>query len=206
MSEVRTSVVGLLVFVATYAYFYNKKMLVVGALGLAIVGALTLPYWFATLLPELDMKERGMDISAMDLGSGRPRIWENEVRVFLERPIDEQLAGDGIGNRRLEFADQTIRGHNDWLELLTQTGLIGFLIFGALQVQILRTILRMHGEERYAYLGLFAAVSVMMFFSNSYAWRIQVSHLYYMVLAFIEIPTTRQEREHAVAKGAINTA
>jgi O-antigen ligase len=206
MSEVRTSVVGLLVFVATYAYFYNKKMLVVGALGLVMVGALTLPYWFATLLPELDMKERGMNISVMDLGSGRPRIWQNEFRVFLERPIDEQLAGDGIGNRRLEFADQTIRGHNDWLELLTQTGLVGFLLFGALQVQILRAILRMRSEERYAYLGLFAAVSVMMFFSNSYAWRIQVSHLYYMVLAFIEMPAIQEQREHAVAKGAINTA
>jgi O-antigen ligase len=206
MSEVRTSVVGLLIFAATFAYFYNKKMLVVGGLGLMVIGALTLPYWFATLLPELDMKERGMDISTMDLGSGRPRIWQNEIRVFLERPIDEQLAGDGIGNRRLEFADQTIRGHNDWLELLTQTGLVGFLLFGALQVQILRAILRMPSAERYALLALFAAVSVMMFFSNSYAWRIQVSHLYYMVLAFIEIPATREQREHAVSRGAINTA
>jgi hypothetical protein len=37
------------------------------------------------------------------------------------------------------------------------------------------------------FLAMFGAVSVMMAVSNSYVWRIQVSQLYYMVLAYIEV-------------------
>jgi O-antigen ligase len=125
----------------------------------------------------------------MNLGSGRPSLWLNDIMVFAERPIDAKLAGAGIGNRSgISEAGGQVFGHNDWLELLTQTGLIGLALFAALQFLIFKKLLRMEGNKKYAFLSLFIAVNLMMFVSNSYVWRIQVGHLYYMILAFIELP------------------
>lgn len=134
----------------------------------------------------------------MDLGSGRPRFWLHDIAVFLESPLDQQLAG--IDTSKLDWfgSNETIQGHGDWLELITRTGIIGFLLFASVQVLILRKILGMAGKERYAFLALFTAVNVMMCVSNSYAWRIQVSHLYYIVLAFVEIPLTSMQQASVV--------
>jgi O-antigen ligase len=127
----------------------------------------------------------------MSLGSGRPVFWLHDILVIAERPIDQKLAGAGIGNRAgIGAAEDLVYGHNDWLEMATQTGLIGFALFAMLQVLLLKAILRISGKERYGFLALFASVNVMMFVSNSYAWRIQVGHLYYMMLAYAELRET----------------
>jgi len=187
-SEVRTAILGLLIFAAIYLYCYNKKLLVVGAIGLTVLAVATLPLWFATLLPELDMRRRGIEVESMSLGSGRPGLWMHDILVIAERPIDQQLAGAGIGNRAgFGVAEDQVYGHNDWLEIVTQTGLIGFGLFAMLQVLLLKAILRIPGKERYGFLALFFSVNVMMFVSNSYVWRIQVGHLYYMMLAYVEL-------------------
>jgi O-antigen ligase len=201
MSSVRSALLGLLTFLAIYTYATNRKQFVIGGGVLVLVAAVTSPYWLERFNPELGAEERGVKVEVLDYGSGRPRLWLNDLRVFADRPIDEMLAGAGIGNRSGDSAGGTVYGHNDWLEMLTQTGLIGFLLFATLQAVILRKILRMHGNDRYRFLGFFAAVNIMMLVSNSYAWRIQVSQLYYMMLAFIEIPTNRSEAEGAHIRG-----
>lgn len=198
-SQVRSAVLGLIVFAVIYLYYYNKKLLVLGSVSLAVVAVMTVSYWLPDLLPEFAMRQRGIEVDTMDLGSGRPRLWLNDIMVFAERPIDEKLAGAGIGNRG--GGDAMVIGHNDWLEMLTQTGLIGLALFATLQVLILKRIFRMQGKERYVFFALFAAVNLMMFVSNSYAWRIQVSQLYYMILAFIEIPSTRVQTESTPIRG-----
>jgi O-antigen ligase len=196
MSYVRSALLGLLTFAAIYLYFYNRKLFVVGTVTLAVVATMTVPFWLPGLLPEIDMRNRGIEVDDMDLGSGRPRMWLNDIMVFYERPIDQQLAGAGIGNRRGD--DEVVRGHNDWLEMLTQTGVVGFSLFAALQFAILRRILRMEGKDKWTFFALFAAVNLMMLVSNAYAWRIQVSQLYYMILAFIELPMSRNIKDNRV--------
>lgn len=193
MSQVRSAVVGLMVFAAMYLYFVNRKLLVMGAVALGVLTVVTIPYWVPALLPEFAMRERGIEVDTMDLGSGRPNMWLNDLKVFADAPIDQKLAGLGIGNRGARSGDArnanfVIYGHNDWLELLTQTGVIGVALFAWLQIAILRRILRLPLRDKYLYLALFSAVNVMMVVSNSYAWRIQVSQLYYMILAYIEAP------------------
>jgi hypothetical protein len=51
--------------------------------------------------------------------------------------------------------------------------------------------------ERGIFIALFVSVVVMMAVSNSYIWRIQVSQLYYMILAFIEISRERERTRMA---------
>src|SRR5690606_9032401 len=148
-------------------------------------------YWVPALLPGLVVVEQGRaegDLS--QLGSGRLDYWRHNLQLFVELPIDRKIAGVGIGNTAGHMqtnSDDLIDSHNDWLELLVQTGVVGLLIFVALQVLILRAILRLPAEERHVFLALFVAVSVMMFVSNSYVWRIQVGHLYFMLIAFAEV-------------------
>jgi len=185
-SEVRSAIVGLAVFTAIYFYFINRKMFLIGAAGISLLAALTWQIWLPNLSPEYGMMQKG-EFEMMDLGSGRPRFWMNDISLFASLPIDQKIAGAGLGSVGKEVSDGKLLGHNDWLTILTQTGFVGFALFSVLQVLILMAILRLHGKERYAYLALVAAVNVRMVVSNSYAWRIQVSQLYYMVLAYIEI-------------------
>ena len=192
MSQVRTAIVGLIIFLGMYFFFTKRKVFVIGALGLVILAVSTLPYWFSTLLPEYAMREEGIKVTTMELGSGRPTMWLNDLKVFANAPIDQELAGVGIGNRGehrgpLKRVDYVIYGHSDWLELLTQTGIMGVLLFSWIQISLLRKIMRVKEPEKYMFLAIFSSVNFMMLISNSYAWRIQVGQIYYMVLAYIEI-------------------
>lgn len=187
MSQVRSAVVGLLVFGAISLFFLNRRLLIGGVIALTAAGVLLLPYWLPALLPEFAMVKQGIEVDRLDMGSGRPRMWLNDLNVFAGAPIDQKLAGVGIGNKGEFSAQERLYGHNDWLELLTQTGIVGLLLFLWIQVSLFRVIRHLHGPERYLFLGLFCAVNIMMIVSNSYAWRIQVSQLYYMALAYIEV-------------------
>lgn len=199
MSQVRTALVGLIIFVVMYLYFRNKKYLIYSVAVIAVVATTTVPFWLPALLPEVAMRQPGAELDSDDLGSGRPRLWRNDLTVFAALPIDQKLAGVGIGSRVSEKTGQVLYGHNDWLEMLTQTGIVGVALFAMLQLLIFLAILRLPPERhRYPYLALFVSVNVMMVLSNSYAWRIQVGHLYYIILAFIEL-NQRQGVSMAIA-------
>jgi O-antigen ligase len=202
MSQVRSAVVGLITFTSIYLFFINRKLLFIAAASVGAVAVLTVPVWLPALLPEFAMREKGIAVETMELGSGRPSMWLNDLIVFAQSSIDQQLAGVGIGNRGQDSEDFILYGHNDWLELLTQTGIVGVVIFAWLQIAILRTILKLAPPEKYLFGALFGAVTIMMLVSNSYAWRIQVSQLYYMVLAYIEIRQSRAALSDSVNKAS----
>jgi hypothetical protein len=197
MSQVRTAVLGLLIFLGLYGYMHNKKALLLGAAVLVVVAVAAAPIWIPALLHEFAPNRRGGEPELMRMGSGRPARWANDINMYANLPIDKQLAGIGIGVRNTSEGDW-VGGHSDWLRILWDTGLIGFVLFAWLQILILRAILRVRGSERHVFLALFAAVNVMMLVSNSYTLRIQVGQLYYMILAFIEIPRQRPMMEQRI--------
>ncbi len=200
MSQVRSAVLGLLVFAGLYGYLQNKKALVLGGAALAVVAVLAAPIWIPALLHEFAPDRRTGPIELMDIGSGRLVRWTNDIALYAQLPIDQQLAGIGIGTT--DTPEGTWGGHNDWLRIISDTGMIGFVLFAWLQILILRAILRIRERERYVFLALFAAVNVMMAVSNSYVLRIQVSQLYYIMLAFIEIPSNRAQTERVTVRAA----
>lgn len=204
MSQVRSALLGLFAFTLVYLFFYNGRLLLVSVSAVALFALFTVPYWLPGLAPELYFS--GQELSALDVGSGRPRIWLHDITVFSGLPLDQKIAGVGIGAIENVGDGQSLYGHNDWLGFLTQTGLIGLALFTALQVAVLRAILLMPARERYVFLALFTAVNVMMAVSNSYAWRIQVSHLYYIMLAFIEMPRGRVEEEPVGARRTVGVS
>ena len=205
MSQVRSAVLGLLIFLGLYGYLQNKKALLLGGAALAVVAVVAAPFWIPVLLHEFAPHQRAGEPTLMKMGSGRPTRWANDIEMYTQLPIDQKLAGIGIGVRETS-EDEEVGGHSDWLRILWDTGLIGFALFAWLQILILRAILRMRGSERYVFLALFAAVNVMMLVSNSYTLRIQVGQLYYMILAFIEIPPHRTQTERVTARATDQTA
>lgn len=202
MSQVRSAIVGLIVFGLVYGLARSRKALVMAGATALVLGAMSFPYWAPALLPDvLTGHHTGMDWSK--LGSGRTDYWQRNVQLFSDLPLDQKIAGVGIGNRvtpNLAKEGDILDSHNDWLEMMMQTGIVGLALFGLIQLMILRAILRLEPRVRYFYLAMFAAVSAMMFISNSYAWRIQVAYPYYMLIAYIEL--RRQEHVAATARTA----
>ncbi len=186
MSRVRTAMLGLVVFLFIYLSVFNKKVLVVGATACILGIALYWPVIEKFLFPDVVMIEMGRgDVS--ELGSGRLGFWSKNLEIFGSLQLDQQLAGIGIGAQK----DRSVYGiwdsHNDYLDILVQTGIVGLALFAVLQVALLRSVLRIKGAERNVYLALFVAVAVMNFVSNSYVSRFGLAQLYYIVLAYVEI-------------------
>jgi O-antigen ligase len=189
-SEVRSALLGLLTFLAIYLYSFNRRLLFIGGGAIAVIAITTFPIWKPVLLPDVvQIETPGQQFGALDIGSGRPRFWLHNLRLFAALPIDQKLAGVGIGNKAKHMylsTEKALESHNDWLDLLIQTGIVGLALMAILQGLILRAILNLRDPEKHIFLGIFIATNIMMFVSNSYLYRLAVSQTYYMVLAYIE--------------------
>lgn len=189
-SQVRTAIAGLVVFAVVYLFLTNKKILLYGIAGLAVAVVVSLPVLVPYLFPDVVMIQKGAGDSSQ-IASGRPGFWARNLELFGQLPLDRKLAGAGIGNRQGYPGDQGegfVDSHSDFLDVAIQTGIIGFLLFAALHVAILRKILKLDDSARYLFIGIFAAVVVMNLASNSYVARFGLAQMYYMLLAFIDLP------------------
>lgn len=183
MSQVRTALLGLMVFTGVYLFYRNRRLLVIGTGAIAVIAIVMFPIIKPYLFPDIVMIEKtGGDAEL--IGSGRPIFWKDNLSLFADLPIDRQLAGVGIGRHRLPgFMDS----HNDILDLLIQTGIVGLGIYLVLQVAILKRLLQLHGMEKHVFVALFTAVLVMNLVSNSYVARFGMAQMYYLVIAFVDI-------------------
>lgn len=183
MSQVRTALLGLIVFAAVYMAYVNRRLLVIFS-GITAVTVMALfPILKPILLPDLVMVEE-TNGSVEELASGRPGFWAHNLELFGNLSLDRQLSGVGIGFNRLPgFVDS----HNDILDVLVQTGLVGFGLFASLQIMMFRRIGTLATAERHAFRAAFFAVLAMNFASNSYVARFGLAQMYYLIMAFIEI-------------------
>jgi O-antigen ligase len=200
MSQVRTALVGLVAFMAVFLFFTNRKALIVSVAVVGVVIVAFLPLLFPYLFPDLVMIQKGQgDMSY--IASGRPVFWENNLKLFAGLSFDRQLAGVGIGNKEGEAVytgEGFMDSHNDFLEVLIHTGIVGFVLFLAMQIVFFRAILRLNGAVKYGFLAFFLAIAIMNFSSNSYISRFGLGQMYYIVLAYVGLRAhapSRQARE-----------
>lgn len=138
----------------------------------------------------------------------RLAIWGGAFTVFAQSP----LLGTGFGNLRglmgglLNLPDGwTGDAHNLYLELLAETGLIGFMVFGLLIVLALRTALRqLHNAQnefnKTIAAAVFAAIcGVLVHGTVDYLFHTtpQVTALVFLVLGLLGA----QSSIHAAAPG-----
>lgn len=204
-SAVRTAIVGLALFLSVPLFIYRRKLFV--ALGVAAI-ALAIPFSDTLqrhLYYETVMVEKSSADGVYAFASGRPRIWDHAWADFSALPLDRKIAGAGIGNSAdkpwsdLRF---TADAHNDFLQVLLETGVIGFVLFVTLQWLVLRAVLRLEGIERYLFLAMFIAVTAMNFASNSYVARFGMAQMYYLVLSYVTLPVRREPAPRPVIERA----
>ena len=188
-SYVRTAFVGLVIFTFIYFYFYNKKVLIVGGGVLVLAVVASWSVWTLIFHDVVDVAKGDRD--ADRIASGRPFIWKHNLDEFSKLTFDRKLAGVGLGNRSNVLTthgkENFWNSHNDYLEIMIQTGIIGLLIFVLLQLLIIRAIFRLPKQERNVFLAFYFAVFCMNFASNSYIDRFGLAQTFYMLLAYIEI-------------------
>lgn len=214
---VRTAMVGLVVFGFVLLVTFKKRLLAVALVGLAVIPLIFVDSVQKRLIYEVINAKEDATFQTADYAGGRPRMWKQFIGEFSKYPIDRQLAGIGIGNggelwrtdiwgstddNRHEDANRIGISHNDFLEVLVQTGIIGLVIFGALQFLVLRAVLRLRTPQRNVFLALFVAVTVMNIGSASYVTRFGIAQMYCLLLAYIELPRRREHRTAAVASGS----
>lgn len=209
MSRVRSAILGALIFGVLYLWVFNRRWLFLGVVIGVAVALLLWPILFPFLFPDLVMIEKGYG-DAMEIGSGRPQIWLNNWNVYLALPIDEQLAGVGIGSNRGSVTQEGIRdSHNDYIDILVQTGAVGLFLFLGLHIVLLRAVLRMPSRQKYVFLAAFLAVSITNVLSNSFLARFGLNQMYWLLMSYVEVsirrksPAATVKRETHVANSSL---
>lgn len=190
-SQVRTATLGLIVFLGIFLFAYNRKLLMILAAAGTIATLAALPVLMPRFFNDFVMVQQGT-WDAEEFGSGRPRIWQNNLNIFAAMPIDRQLAGVGIGNKLgLGGEEGIMDSHSDFLDILMQTGIVGLVLFVAIQLLLLKKMLGLPKTEKYLFVAVFVSVGVMNAISNSYVTRFGLAQLFYFLIAYVEVATRR---------------
>jgi hypothetical protein len=149
-SESRGGLAALVVFVALY-WLKKPGYIVVTLFFVATLGSAALFLfrsgninWDITVL-ESTLQRQETITAAPDLEnlSGRDRIWADRIALLDEAPL-RWLIGVGFGAGR----DTGNKAHSVYLQVIVETGLIGFFIFCLLFYKILSYLRRYEGELR----------------------------------------------------------
>jgi O-antigen ligase len=172
---------------------------------LALLGGLLLAGGWFSWTAILERFDRTFDVASGTLQDGRLPIWQDTVKIIP----DYLFTGAGFGTfidvfpSYKSFTDSLIydHAHNDYLELLTDGGLTGFLLSAWFVAAVLRSgwrqIFRRH--ERQAVLttiAAFSGIAGLLFFSitdfNLHNWA---NGLYFFFLCGLLV-SAGHTREH----------
>jgi len=117
----------------------------VTAMGLGLVAVAAVFFWLVPTYVITKLGTIGNYVPAAGEGS-RPTLWKNSLGIFREHP----LVGAGMGSfvmayprHETEVSDLvTEHAHNDYVEALTETGLLGGLLILAAMVLFIQIIFR----------------------------------------------------------------
>jgi len=197
----RTALVGTFVFFGIIAFFFLRNYLsrkvgwgIVILLGMSVIGFFKFVLDAGGLEPSADVKAQYLHrLFYTGTFTERLLFWQNSIEMFREHPF-----GVGLGNWQILFPKYGLekfssyemtngiytlqRPHNDFLWILCETGIFGFLaftaIFGIILYQSLSLIKSAAtAYERQLFVYLFSAVAG------------------FMVIAFFDFPMERMEHQ-----------
>ncbi|MCD8155585.1 MAG: O-antigen ligase family protein [Clostridiales bacterium] len=140
----------------SFLHKYGRKILLAAVLAVAVAA-------FVMIWPLED-----------EFGTYRGFIWKRTVRNFLEMPLWQKLFGYGpncyYNAMKLEYRQEmhTIVGqkyidaHNEFLTLLTVTGIFGAVSYMGMQISLLVSCVRAAGKNKVAILGCAGIVAYLM--------------------------------------------
>lgn len=207
LSQTRTQLLGFVVFISYYLFVFHRRAFYIASAMATVLAIAFAPVLMKTLFQDFDKVATGV-WREEEMASGRPRIWNQNLTILESMPIDRQLAGVGIGNKvSFGSTEGVVDSHNDYLEVLMHTGVVGLLLYLLMQLLMIRKILRLPGRDKHVFLGVFMAVVVMNLASNSYITRSAIAQVLFLILAYIELPSATRadlsndatKRNHAIA-------
>lgn len=188
MSQTRTQLLGAIVFFGYYLFAFHRRIFYLASVTAIVLFISFLPILMNTLFQDFGKVASGV-WREEEIASGRPRIWANNLTIFGDASIDRQFAGMGIGNKDIFGGTEGITdSHNDYLDVMMQTGIVGLVLYLTMQLLILRKILHLPSREKHVFLGVFIAVVLMNFVSNSYITRSAIAQTLFLMLIYIELP------------------
>lgn len=193
-----------------YQFFYRKntegRILpkpVIYALGGVIIAGLVAFTLFSRLDPDSSIKRHITE--ATDFSSGntyhRLNIWKKSIPIVKEHPV----LGVGAGNWKIEVAKYDVvlhtknqgwvvprRTHNDYINVITETGIPGLLVFlamfGFLLVYLIKNLKRAEAkkDKLFALILFFVFLGYMTFSFFSFTKeRIETQIFLNVIFAFI---------------------
>ena len=217
-SYIRTSVLGLGVFVLALIFFHRRYRLLAASMVLGFFAIMSSPEIqdrFSDIWLLFDNESLTLDKRA--IGSGRWGLWTMSMAEYLRMPVWDQVLGPGLGQHlvlTLDFVRQfhTRKGfqldpHNDMLLLLYQIGPFGVLIYLWMQWKVLKVAAEVRilaaGERFATHLAAYASAMTVMVFvtnivNNSFVHRTSPGWYYWCIcgLLFAEYGHLKRKASH----------
>ena len=119
--------------------------------------------------------------------SGRYKLWVNALQCWMESPFW------GCGFYQLnQYSNLPAHPHNLFIQVLTETGLIGFSFLAFIMFSIIKNI-NWNFKQNYFVLAVFSAVSIDLFFSGVHVYPITQVALLWLFVFLLKNP----EFQHA---------
>lgn len=177
----RTAYIGLFLFILFSLLGYSKRIFVLFIAFVLMFVALN----YASV-EELFTRTKDADIETAS--SGRTRIWEHNIQLFLKSSFENKMLGEGLGVKtKAVFGqeDEIWSSHNDYLHLLMQGGLIGLVLYLVIHLILIKDIIfaKISYKKKYFFGGVFCAIIFMNFVSGIILYNIGVSQIFWLIMA-----------------------
>lgn len=183
-SHTRTALIGFIAFWFIYLWGKNRKSFFAAIVVSALAGII-----FYGHINSLIWKKNERDLNTAT--SGRFTMWEDNIQIFLDSTIPQQLLGRGLGH------DHRIAFHNDYLTLLASLGIIGLFLYLILLVCLLWDIFLCRNEKtKYLFGAILLSVAIMNFGSNAVVFRVEFSQYFWLIMGLFYC--IKQDSEHAL--------
>lgn len=116
--------ISLLIFILKYLKA-NKKVKFSRIFGILIL-VLVIVHISNTMLDSSELLQRRLEATREGDSSARDYIYSSLWNIFKDSPIETQIFGHGMSQTVVLIGGYA---HNDWLELLTNNGIFGFLAY-----------------------------------------------------------------------------
>lgn len=174
-SLTRTVMIGFIIFWLIYLWGTNKKAFFAAVLLSALIGIV-----FSDHIYTIVFKKDDIDLNVAT--SGRVELISNNVNLFLESSLAQQLFGRGHGH------DQRFPYHNDYIALLLEIGIIGLLLYLILLFYLLWDVfLCKNKKTKYLFGAILISIFIMNLGSNAVVFRFELSQYFWMIMGIFYI-------------------
>ena len=139
LSMSRGAYLSLLLLIVFYELLSKEKAFIKLKKILLCSFLIFIPVFFISFKYNLsisDTMSTRFESSAIDHGSGRTTLWKNAITTFFKKPIVGIGINSSLSYNRIEYGTKNYI-HNTYLEVLSELGIIGFIIYLVIFVKII---------------------------------------------------------------------